>query len=322
VGGTWNTAFLDGTCCRGALLLKLDASGNVQWQKAYHSGVKCFSGGTGKTSCTAVGPVVRSLHATADGGYVLAGDTQHASTSGAPLSPWLGKVDANGNLLWQYVYYESGSTQYFASADLASNGGHLPSGSHRTTPISEASSSPSRRTARVSSEAARTSIPRLPSRSSIRRSPPSHPGSPFRQPPRRKPAPRARRSPRRSASRAARAEVALLSAHFRSGIDVEHPAHARVEGLARRKRPRAPATARRAGPSRSAARRLGTTTEVDCLACRQVAYWREAPGFGAALHRHVGDDGDTISGLSHLSRDGSTWKRASKSRTGGSRSDE
>jgi hypothetical protein len=128
VGGTWNTAFLDGTCCRGALLLKLDASGNVQWQKAYHSGVKCFSGGTGKTSCTAVGPVVRSLHATADGGYVLAGDTQHASTSGAPLSPWLGKVDANGNLLWQYVYYESGSTQYFASADLASNGGHVAVG--------------------------------------------------------------------------------------------------------------------------------------------------------------------------------------------------
>jgi hypothetical protein len=129
VGGTWSTAFLDGTCCRGALLLKLDASGNVQWQKAYHGGVKCSSGGgSGKTTCTAVGPVVLSLHATADGGYVLAGFTQHSSTLGAPLSPWLAKVDANGNLLWQYVYYESGSTQYFASADLASNGGHVAVG--------------------------------------------------------------------------------------------------------------------------------------------------------------------------------------------------
>lgn len=127
VGGIWNSTTLSGTCCRGALLLKLDASGNVQWQKAHHGGVQCFS--IGKTNCTAVGPDVRSLHATPDGGYVLAGDTQLPGGTGVPMVPWLAKVDANGNLLWQYAYYGgSGSAQYFASGDLASNGGHVAVG--------------------------------------------------------------------------------------------------------------------------------------------------------------------------------------------------
>jgi len=127
VGGSWNTTSLPGTCCRGALLMKLAASGTVEWQKAYHGGVQCSS--IGYTSCSAVGADVRSLHATPDGGYVLAGDTQLAGGTGVPLVPWLAKVDASGNLLWQYAYYGgAGSAQYFASADLASNGGHLAVG--------------------------------------------------------------------------------------------------------------------------------------------------------------------------------------------------
>jgi hypothetical protein len=45
------------------------------------------------------------------------------------MVPWLAKVDASGTLLWQYAYYGgSGSPQYFASSDLASNGGHLAVG--------------------------------------------------------------------------------------------------------------------------------------------------------------------------------------------------
>jgi hypothetical protein len=129
VGGKWITATLDGTCCSGALLMKLDASGTVQWQKAYHGGVQCSSGWTGHTRCTAVGPIVRSLHRTLDGGYVLAGDTQLPGGLGVPLVPWLAKVDASGTLLWQHAYYgDSHSAQYFASADLASNGGHVAVG--------------------------------------------------------------------------------------------------------------------------------------------------------------------------------------------------
>jgi hypothetical protein len=129
VGGLWNTVTLDGTCCSGALLMKLDASGTVQWQKGYHGGVQCSSGWSGKTTCSAVGPHVRSLHATPDGGYVLAGDTQLPGGLGVPLVPWLAKVDASGTLLWQHAYYgDSHSAQYFASADLASNGGHVAVG--------------------------------------------------------------------------------------------------------------------------------------------------------------------------------------------------
>jgi hypothetical protein len=129
VGGKWVTATLDGTCCSGALLMKLDASGAVQWQKAYHGGVQCSTGGGGKTRCSAVGPIVRSLHATPDGGYVLAGDTQLAGGLGVPLVPWLAKVDGSGTLLWQHTYFgDSHSAQYFASADLASNGGHVAVG--------------------------------------------------------------------------------------------------------------------------------------------------------------------------------------------------
>jgi hypothetical protein len=47
-----------------------------------------------------------------------------------PQVPWLAKVDAGGNLLWQHFYYQTcptGSTlsQYFASSDLTSAGGYL-----------------------------------------------------------------------------------------------------------------------------------------------------------------------------------------------------
>jgi hypothetical protein len=42
-----------GTCCTGGLLLKLDANGVSQWQKAYHAGVHCFSNGF-NTTCQAI----------------------------------------------------------------------------------------------------------------------------------------------------------------------------------------------------------------------------------------------------------------------------
>lgn len=36
-------------------------------------------------------------------------------------------------------------------------------------------------------------------------------------------------------------------------------------------------------------------------------FWRDAPGFSQRFTGTFGDDGDTISGLSQVSRDGSTW---------------
>jgi hypothetical protein len=131
VAGNWGKAFTPGTCCRGALLLKLDANGNSQWQRAYHAGVHCFTGYN--TQCSAIGPIAYSVRQAADGGFVMGGATNLKVSYGAPMVPWLAKADAAGNLPWQHTHYRSypsgaPSSQYFASSDLASNGGHLALG--------------------------------------------------------------------------------------------------------------------------------------------------------------------------------------------------
>jgi hypothetical protein len=131
VAGNWGNTVAEGSCCRGALLLKLDANGNSQWQKAHSGGVHCFS--YGKTTCSAVGATVYSVNRTSDGGYLLGGAGQLTLAYGLPLVPWLAKTDADGNLVWQYFYYQSypsgsPSSQYFASSDVAGNGGFLALG--------------------------------------------------------------------------------------------------------------------------------------------------------------------------------------------------
>ena len=130
VAGNWGNSFASGACCRGALLLKLDANGNSQWQKAYSGGVHCYS--SFGTTCSAIGPLVYSVHQTSDGGYFLAGTGNLKDPFGAPLAPWLARVDASGNLRWNRFYSQGfaggPSSQYFASADLTSGGGFMALG--------------------------------------------------------------------------------------------------------------------------------------------------------------------------------------------------
>ena len=125
IGGDWNSGTSGyGQCCQGALLVKLTASGAIDWQRAYSGGVDC-SGGYG-TACTNVGGGVYSLHQTSDGGYLLAGDTTPAQYGG--LVPWLAKVDGSGALVWQQadyqVYTPTGAplSEYFASSALTAIG--------------------------------------------------------------------------------------------------------------------------------------------------------------------------------------------------------
>jgi len=111
---------------KGALLVKLDSSGSLIWENAYSGGTHCSDGG-----CVQIGTVVYSVHQTADGGYILAGNGDLISTPG--IVPWLGKVDSSGNLLWQYFYYQVYTTgrslsEYFASSALASDGGFVAAG--------------------------------------------------------------------------------------------------------------------------------------------------------------------------------------------------
>jgi hypothetical protein len=133
VAGNWGSIIGPGSCCNGALLLKLDANGNSEWQKAYSGGVHCFFNGF-NTTCHAIGALAYSVRQTSDGGYLMAGLTNLKEPDGVPQVPWLAKTDASGNLLWQHAYYQTypatGRTlsQYFASSDLTSSGGYLALG--------------------------------------------------------------------------------------------------------------------------------------------------------------------------------------------------
>lgn len=133
VAGNWGNGTSPGTCCIGGLLLKLDENGNSQWQKAYHAGVHCFFNGF-NTTCHAIGALAYSVRQTSDGGYVMAGASNLKLNDSAPMVPWMAKTDGSGNLLWQHFYYHvypaTGRpiSQYFASSDLASSGGHLALG--------------------------------------------------------------------------------------------------------------------------------------------------------------------------------------------------
>jgi hypothetical protein len=116
----------------GAMLLKLDSSGNIEWQKAYNGGIYCYFNGF-NTTCTLITGLPYSVHQTADGGYVLAGLGQLELLDSVPQVPWLAKVDSAGNLLWQYFYYDlspAGRTisQYFASSTPTNDGGFMALG--------------------------------------------------------------------------------------------------------------------------------------------------------------------------------------------------
>ena len=68
-------------------LVKVDSSGNVQWNKTY--------GGPNED-------VARSIVRTSDGGYAIAGHTDSFGAGGWDF--WLVKVDSSGNMQWNRTY--------------------------------------------------------------------------------------------------------------------------------------------------------------------------------------------------------------------------
>lgn len=108
---------------KGGLLVKLDASGKIVWQRAY-------SGGNDYS--VELGLVIYSVHQTADGGYFLAGDGNDQLVNDE-LVPWMGKVDSSGKLIWDFFYYQVYTTglplsEYFAGSDVAKDGGLVAAG--------------------------------------------------------------------------------------------------------------------------------------------------------------------------------------------------
>ncbi len=91
-------------------ILKLDGSGNVQWQKTY--------GGTG-TECA------NSIQQTSDGGYIVAGYTN--SFGAGDYDTWIMKLDASGVVQWQKTYGGTGS-DWSLSVMQDSDGGYISAG--------------------------------------------------------------------------------------------------------------------------------------------------------------------------------------------------
>ncbi len=91
-------------------ILKLDANGNIQWQKTY--------GGTNYDGA-------HSIQQTSDGGYIVAGYT---SSFGAGSNDyWILKLDANGNIQWQKTYGEDNNDAPY-SIQQTSDGGYIVAG--------------------------------------------------------------------------------------------------------------------------------------------------------------------------------------------------
>ena len=96
-----------------AWVLRIDALGNVMWQKTY--------GGLAQDSPW----IENSVQQTSDGGFVVTGYTSSFGAGGQDF--WVLRLDGNGTVLWQKAY---GGTQddVAYSADLTSDGGFIVSG--------------------------------------------------------------------------------------------------------------------------------------------------------------------------------------------------
>ena len=113
------------------LLIKLDSSGNIQWQQAYNGGGYC------EPSCRVLGGVIYSAHQTSNGDYIVVGDGDIplGNTPGAgSLEPWAAEFSSSGSLLWQHLYYQVYKptglplSEYFAASTLNSAGGFVAVG--------------------------------------------------------------------------------------------------------------------------------------------------------------------------------------------------
>ncbi|MBI4583710.1 MAG: hypothetical protein HY717_06780 [Planctomycetes bacterium] len=101
------------------LLLKLSASGGLEWQKTY--------GGEGWEGQYENGPCARQ---TMDGGFILAGSTDSASLKGGrkSVAAYLVRTDALGNKLWEKTYGDPEAFVIGYTVEPLSDGGFIVGG--------------------------------------------------------------------------------------------------------------------------------------------------------------------------------------------------
>lgn len=104
-GATYLTAGFE-----NAWVLKLDASGNVAWQRTY--------GGVYNDAAS-------SVHPTADGGYIVAGNTW--SFGAGRSDAWVLKLDGSGSVVWQKTYGGAGDEAALSVVPIA-GGGYVVAG--------------------------------------------------------------------------------------------------------------------------------------------------------------------------------------------------
>ena len=88
-----------------AWVIKLDANGNVTWQKTYGGNEFDYA---------------MSVQQTADGDYIVAGGT--ASYGAGSYDVWITKLDTSGAIVWQKTYGGSGSDNPYAIIQTSDNG--------------------------------------------------------------------------------------------------------------------------------------------------------------------------------------------------------
>jgi hypothetical protein len=91
----------------GGLVIRLNANGDIVWQKAYE--------GFGAALAT-------SIRTTHDGGYLLAG------FEGNPNNGWLLRLDSSGGIVWQQTYSSAAGNIGLYSAQETSDGGFIAAG--------------------------------------------------------------------------------------------------------------------------------------------------------------------------------------------------
>lgn len=98
---------------RRALVLRLDAFGNIAWQKTFPNAAYCGDWG----SC--------DVRPTRDGGFVLLGVTAVPSLEFPFALAWLAKFDAGGNVVWQKGYGSREGDTFAGAVQPTLDGGYV-----------------------------------------------------------------------------------------------------------------------------------------------------------------------------------------------------
>jgi hypothetical protein len=105
-------SYASGSTANGGLILKLDSSGNLQWQRTV--------GPAGSTTA-----IFNAVRQTSDGGYVATG-SYYAPAQGALVV----KLDSSGNVQWQHGFSNGGASGSATATSIVqtSDGGYLAAG--------------------------------------------------------------------------------------------------------------------------------------------------------------------------------------------------